>query len=124
MASPFNGFRCLGHREGYRDGLTEKELVIGVDQIDCVVLAGRQVLDIDGASVARIRPMPGQAVDIDVQVADAGKDVESNRAEDRRDAYVLGSVFYQSRAVGQRKGNGRMDDQFSRGFLTDRNERG
>jgi len=59
--------------------------VIGIDQIDCdFVLAGRQVLDVDGAGVACIRPMPRQAVDVDVQVADAGKDVESSRAENRQ----------------------------------------
>lgn len=112
------GFRCLGHRKGYGDGLPGKQLVVGVDQIDYdFVLAGRQILDVDGAGVARIRPMPRQVVDVDVQVADAGKDVESSRAENRRDACVLRPVLDQSRAVGQRQGNGRIDDQFSRGDL-------
>jgi hypothetical protein len=83
------GFRCLGHGEVYRDGLPGKEIVVGVNQIDGdFMLAGRQVLEVDGAGVARIRPMPRQAVDVDVQVANAGKDVESSRAENRRDAYV------------------------------------
>ena len=39
------GFRCIGDREGYRDGLPGKEPVVGVDQFDCdFVLAGRQML--------------------------------------------------------------------------------
>ena len=67
------GFRCLGHPEGHRDGLPGKELVVGVDQIDCdFVLTGQQVLNVDGSGVARFRPMPRRVVDVDVPVADAG----------------------------------------------------
>jgi hypothetical protein len=118
------GFRCLGHGKGYRDGLPGKKLVVGVDQIDGdFVLARRQVLDVDGAGVLASAQCQGQAVDFDVQVADAGKDVDSSRAENRRDAYVLRPVLDQSRAVRQRQGSGRIDGQFSRGFLTDRDER-
>ena len=50
-----------------------------------LVRAGRQVFDVDCAGVAGVCPMPGQVVDVDVEMADAREYVESGRAENRHD---------------------------------------
>src|SRR5688572_30728570 len=57
-----------------------EDLVISVDQLDLhLVLAGRQARYVDCIAVTRIRPQPGQVVDVYVQMPETWRRVEGTR---------------------------------------------
>ena len=60
--------RCSdGHRKRHRFGLSGKELMVAVDQIDrYLVLARWQILYVNSAGIARVRSMLWQLVDVNV----------------------------------------------------------
>jgi len=60
--------RCSdGHRKRPRFGLSGKELMVAVDQIDrYLVLARWQILYVNSAGIARVRPMLWHLVDVNV----------------------------------------------------------
>src|SRR5688572_20081155 len=76
---PFCGSR---HGEPHCHRLSGEDLVVGVDQIDLhLVLAGRKPAYVDCIVVTRIRPRPGQVVDVDVEMPDAWGYAEGARPE-------------------------------------------
>ena len=69
-------WRRVRHGEGDGFGLAGKKLVVAIDQVDANLMrAGRQVLNVDCAGIAGVCPVPGQVVDVDVEMADTGKEI-------------------------------------------------
>jgi hypothetical protein len=63
-----------------------------------------------------------QVVNVDVEMADSGKDVGSGRTEDWHDVNILRTILDEDRAMGQRQRIGRIDNQLSRRLCFDRDE--
>jgi hypothetical protein len=63
--------------------LPRKELTVAVDKVDRdLVLTRGQIFHVDCSSIVRVCPMPWQVIQVDVEMADVGKDVRSGRTED------------------------------------------
>ena len=76
--------RLSRHGERPRHRLSGEDLVVSVDQVDLhLVLPGRKPSYVDCIVVTRIRPQPGQVVDVDVQMPDAWGYAEGARPEYR-----------------------------------------
>lgn len=70
--------RGYRHCRRYRFGLSGKDLVVAVYQLDQhVLLALPPAAYVDCADIARVRPMPGQVVECYVQMAGSWRYVES-----------------------------------------------
>ncbi len=106
------------------DGRAVDDLVDRILQLDeKLVRAGGKPVDADGFS-AGIEPMPGQIIDGDVKVSDAGKNAQSVGAVDRHDPHVLGAVSNNHVASGQLSRQWRIDDEARGGLRRQRNHGG
>ena len=82
-------------------GLSGEDVVVSVDQLDLhLVVAGRKPGYVHSIVVTRIRPQPGQIVDVYVQMPDAWRCVEGALPKHRQDAHVLRPVLGLEEALG------------------------
>ena len=72
------------HRERYRLGLSRKDLMVCIDQVDLnLVRTRRHPGQVDRIEIARVRPQPGQVVHLYVQMPNPWRYVEGGLPEYR-----------------------------------------
>src|ERR1700682_6283778 len=99
----------------FDDGFV-KGLMVRVCQDDLDLVRSCGKTDEDEGLAAGISPVPRRIIHDDVDVPDAGRNIEGIWAEHRYDPEILGTILDKDHAVGEWFGQGRIDNDLRRGL--------
>src|SRR6516164_3107277 len=94
--------------------------MVGVHQLNPdLVRTGGHPGQVNRVVVARVRPPPGQVVNVNVQMSDPWRSVEGAFPEHWYDVHILRPVLNPDYALVQQIWKRRVHDQFGRGLALD-----